>query len=237
MSKIRGVIFDSGPARVGFWQSVSVMATFVRGRSLFRYTVAFFWALAMWLYSALTSIGNLVLGTGFHRCESTYNALLAESPLCPQLFLYSEKAPSARTRASTHLRPHAVLKVFRWRKCSGRTLHTCSTLFSTETSTSRASPTLCVAASMAPFKCHRLLASKFADEFTDEFTCGRSIPRAVSIRLTCTDAFMFTRCVLLPTASKDVHCVLPALLDFRCHISYLLDKFEHNECLGHKFDT
>ncbi|KAH8035397.1 hypothetical protein HPB51_005121 [Rhipicephalus microplus] len=89
--QIRGVIFDSGPARVGFWQSVSVMATFVRGRSLFRYTVAFFWALAMWLYSALTSIGNLVLGTGFHRCESTYNALLAESPLCPQLFLYSEK--------------------------------------------------------------------------------------------------------------------------------------------------
>ncbi|KAH7984797.1 hypothetical protein HPB49_025730 [Dermacentor silvarum] len=91
MSKIRGVIFDSGPARVGFWQCVSVMATFVRGRSVFRYTVAFFWALAMWFYSALTSLGSLVLSTRFQRCESAYDALLAESPLCPQLFLYSEK--------------------------------------------------------------------------------------------------------------------------------------------------
>ncbi|KAH9366553.1 hypothetical protein HPB48_017452 [Haemaphysalis longicornis] len=91
MSKIRGVVFDSGPARLGFWQGVSVMASFVRGRRLVRYTVAFFWSLALWFYSALTSLGNLVLGSQkFGPRVATYDALLAESPLCPQLFLYSE---------------------------------------------------------------------------------------------------------------------------------------------------
>ncbi|KAK8765055.1 hypothetical protein V5799_032334 [Amblyomma americanum] len=67
------------------------MATFVKGRTLFRYSVAFFWAMALWVYSTLASLGNLVFGTRFHQVESAYNALLAESPLCPQLFLYSEK--------------------------------------------------------------------------------------------------------------------------------------------------
>lgn len=90
MSKIRGVAFDSGPARVGFCQGVSVMASFVKGWGPFRYVVAFFWALAMWFYTSLNAFGNWILGTRCHRCLATYDTLLEEQPLCPQLFLYSK---------------------------------------------------------------------------------------------------------------------------------------------------
>ncbi|KAM7309375.1 transmembrane protein 53-A-like [Ixodes scapularis] len=89
MSKIRGVVFDSGPARVGFWQGVHVMASFVSTKMPLRYVVAFFWALTVWLYSTLNWVGGLFLN--MRRHASTFDSLLEEQPLCPQLFLYSKK--------------------------------------------------------------------------------------------------------------------------------------------------
>uniref|UniRef100_V5H9D0 Uncharacterized protein n=2 Tax=Ixodes ricinus TaxID=34613 RepID=V5H9D0_IXORI len=65
------------------------MASFVSTKMPLRYVVAFFWALTMWLYSTLNWVGGLFLNMRHHA--STFDSLLEEQPLCPQLFLYSKK--------------------------------------------------------------------------------------------------------------------------------------------------
>lgn len=90
MSKIRGVTFDSCPAKLTFREIMRSMVQVANGGLLSRYTMPVLWSLRLVFYSLIWPLENLQPGS-FGACLPTYSTLLSTSPMCPHLFLYSDK--------------------------------------------------------------------------------------------------------------------------------------------------